>query len=589
VLKIEGRVAELRVTLAGLDEALFASLFDPFGGRPTVTLARNDARVLSGFGLIKQRAAGWVGDHRIRRRGPRFYVMELGEQEYFQDVWPETDALLEVLERLPKGTLLDMGTGCGIVGIEAAALGHTVTATDLYDTALTLARFNAGLNGVSGIDFRAGHLFEPVRGQEFDAILTAPHYGRVFDQLRLETLRTGPARLARGGRLVLATNLEWTGEGPLPVVPALLEPMARQGFDVAIAPIVSERKKTWFARARGHASAVSRHRFTVTLVRRGDGQGGVVEVRMPAEDQQLAQDFVPLARLLPRATATVEDASDFARLSEIVAQLARGALVLDGPLPIGLLDSCRFGGRRCVTDTPSDGGRASAAILDAQGGVRSCTHAPPIGRVNHSLAELVAAQERADAELQARRGCAECSALVHCSRCQVPLVLDEAAYCTFMRAHPMGLERFSTLLELLEEIGRELPQPSPSPGGARTGDEQAHERLRIKAWAGEQLLFAHHRPRLPDVASPAPTLTARWRGSLTWVIGVGQGEATRHALAWVGWERIGFAEIDELGAEIGELIADDATHAELEAYVRERQLPRKMLDRALEKIARIIP
>jgi radical SAM protein with 4Fe4S-binding SPASM domain len=245
--------------------------------------------------------------------------------------------------------------------------------------------------------------------------------------------------------------------------------------------------------------------------------------------------------------------------------------VLESALPLGVLDACRFGGRRCVTEAPSDGARASAAILDAQGGVRSCTHAPPIGRVTDSLAELLAAQERADAELQARRGCAECSALVHCSRCQVPLVLDEQAYCTFMRAHPLGLERFATMLEVLEEIGR---------------DEAPHERLRIKAWAGETLLFAHHRPRLPDVASHTPTLTARWRSSLTWVIGVG---ADRYALAWVAWEHIGFAEIDELTAEIGELIADDATHVELEAYVRERQLPRKMLDRALEKIARTIP
>jgi hypothetical protein len=316
---------------------------------------------------------------------------------------------------------------------------------------------------------------------------------------------------------------------------------------------------------------VSRHRFLVEVERGGDGH---VSVEMPPDDAQVDQPLVPLTRLVSRATATIETRDDFARLEQIVSQLDRGALVLDGPLPVGLLDSCRFGGRRCVTDEPAESVRAAAAILDASGGVRPCTHGLPIGRVSDSLAELIATQKKADLDLQERRGCATCSALVHCARCQFPLVLDERAYCEFMRAHPTGLERWATVLEVLEELGRSEIPPSD---------------LRIRCWGGEPLLFAQHRPRLPEAPSPSPTLTARWRGSLTWVIGVGTGEDARYGLAWVGWVKLGFAEIDALTAELGELIADDATHAELEAYVRARGLPRESLDRALETIARSIP
>src|SRR5690242_4349894 len=96
--------------------------------------------------------------------GPRLYLMTRGE--YRQDLWPETDALLELLETAPPGRLLDMGTGTGVLAVEAAARGHRVTATDLYEKTLDLARFNAQLNDIDSIDFRQGHLFEPARGEK---------------------------------------------------------------------------------------------------------------------------------------------------------------------------------------------------------------------------------------------------------------------------------------------------------------------------------------------------------------------------------------------------------------------------------------
>src|SRR5262249_16811215 len=163
------------------------------------------------------------------------YFLEVQEGvQYLQDVWPETDAMVAVLENAPRGRLLDVGTGCGIVAIEAAARGHSGVATHLFETALQVARFNARLNP-GGIDFRQGHLFEPVSDEKFDLILTAPHYGQIYDQLRCEVLRAGPRCLTATGKLVLATQLEWEEppDGARRLgVECLLRPLAEAGMRV---------------------------------------------------------------------------------------------------------------------------------------------------------------------------------------------------------------------------------------------------------------------------------------------------------------------------------------------------------------------
>src|SRR5437763_1708650 len=76
------------------------------------------------------------------------------------------------------------------------------------------------------------------------------HYGGIFDQLRLEVLTDGPARLAAGGRLGLATQLEWQAGGRL-AVEHLLRPLAERGARVRVAPIASTVKREWFKLARG--------------------------------------------------------------------------------------------------------------------------------------------------------------------------------------------------------------------------------------------------------------------------------------------------------------------------------------------------
>lgn len=81
--------------------------------------------------------------------------------------------------RVRKGDkVLDMGTGCGILGITAAALADEVFAVDINPYAVRCAKENAKLNHVAGkMFFVQGDLFTSIRHKKrFDLILfNAPY------------------------------------------------------------------------------------------------------------------------------------------------------------------------------------------------------------------------------------------------------------------------------------------------------------------------------------------------------------------------------------------------------------------------------
>lgn len=67
---------------------------------------------------------------------------------------------------------LDMGTGCGVLGIFAALRGYRVTAVDVVPEAASCARANAILNHVhERVEVLSGDLFAPVQGRTFDVVL----------------------------------------------------------------------------------------------------------------------------------------------------------------------------------------------------------------------------------------------------------------------------------------------------------------------------------------------------------------------------------------------------------------------------------
>ena len=134
---------------------------------------------------------------------------------------PAAVSLAQLTVREPVGSALDLGTGCGVQALHLAAHADRVVATDVNERALRLTRFNALLNGLPGIDVRAGSLLDPVAGETFDLIATNPPFvispatgerlvyrdsGLPGDSVVERIVRDGPAHLNPGGWLQVLAN-----------------------------------------------------------------------------------------------------------------------------------------------------------------------------------------------------------------------------------------------------------------------------------------------------------------------------------------------------------------------------------------------
>lgn len=89
-------------------------------------------------------------------------------------VYPPSDDSYLLAENLiiKQGeTVLEIGTGSGIVAMSASLKTDFVTATDINYTAIELAEKNFRNNGINNIELCFGDLFEPVKNKKFDVIL----------------------------------------------------------------------------------------------------------------------------------------------------------------------------------------------------------------------------------------------------------------------------------------------------------------------------------------------------------------------------------------------------------------------------------
>lgn len=90
----------------------------------------------------------------------------------------DTFLLAENLSVDENDVVLDLGTGCGILGVLAAKKARMVVATDLNPHAVNCAKINAKLSRVEDkMDIRLGDLFQPTKQDErFSLILfNAPY------------------------------------------------------------------------------------------------------------------------------------------------------------------------------------------------------------------------------------------------------------------------------------------------------------------------------------------------------------------------------------------------------------------------------
>lgn len=153
---------------------------------------------------------------------------------------PETETLVEAaLLRLPLDQamrVLDLGTGSGAIALAIAGerpRAH-VTAVDISDAAVAVARDNARLHCIANAVFYESHWFAALEGQQFDLIASNPPYVADGDP-HLSALRFEPQTALVAGvdgldalRLIIRTAPTYL----LPHGWLLLEHGADQGASV---------------------------------------------------------------------------------------------------------------------------------------------------------------------------------------------------------------------------------------------------------------------------------------------------------------------------------------------------------------------
>jgi release factor glutamine methyltransferase len=218
-------------------------LAQALGGRRTRLTShadeeRSEAERLAFQSLVERRATGEPVAYIVGFR--EFWSLRLAVSRAVLVPRPETELLVEralKLSATPTQSALDLGTGAGAI---ALALAHErprwqITATDVSEAALAIARVNALALGTPQLEFLHGRWFEPLGGRIFDLIVANPPYVAEDDPLLAQPplsfeprialtpgvdaladlrriIRQAPAHLARGGWLLLEHGTTQAGE-----------------------------------------------------------------------------------------------------------------------------------------------------------------------------------------------------------------------------------------------------------------------------------------------------------------------------------------------------------------------------------------
>lgn len=179
------RLAEARLEQAGVPDAdvdaayLLASVLK----EDTLAMRINGHRELA----APHRAAFDALCDRRAAREPLQYI--LGETEFMGLTFhvepgvliPRADTEILVEKALawmkPGARVLDIGTGSGAIAVSLAKLGRQaqVTAVDVSDRALEIARQNAKRNGAA-VEFVKSDCFSALKGRKYDMIVSNPPY-----------------------------------------------------------------------------------------------------------------------------------------------------------------------------------------------------------------------------------------------------------------------------------------------------------------------------------------------------------------------------------------------------------------------------
>ena len=88
----------------------------------------------------------------------------------------DTFLILKEIKNFAFGKVLDMGTGSGILALEAAQSADSVIGVDVNERALDYARKKANFKGIKNVQFVKSDLFSYFNDEKFDLIIFNPPY-----------------------------------------------------------------------------------------------------------------------------------------------------------------------------------------------------------------------------------------------------------------------------------------------------------------------------------------------------------------------------------------------------------------------------
>jgi release factor glutamine methyltransferase len=198
--------------------------------------------------VLERQQNSWLQDAFRRRRAGEPVAYIAGEREFYSRLFfvspdvliprPETELLVDFVlaNAQPNGSVLDIGTGSGCLAVSIACKRRDlkISASDVSDAAIALARKNAVRHGAV-VEFAHGDLLTPWAGRRFDLLVSNLPYVAACDphlaqgDLRFEphdSLTDGSDGLSLIRRLVDAARSALSDHGWIAL---------EHGFDQAVA------------------------------------------------------------------------------------------------------------------------------------------------------------------------------------------------------------------------------------------------------------------------------------------------------------------------------------------------------------------